>query len=64
MGEGHEQLKQVQDALRKFEHAVAEREKIKPFDSKVARRQSADHAREHVVEVVAKLVAAERVRHQ
>ncbi len=62
MGEGHDFLKQVQDALRKFEEAVVEREKFKLLDSKVTRQQSVDHRREQVVEVVVKLVTAEKMK--
>ena len=64
MGEGHEHLKLVQDALRKFENAVVEREKHKLLESKVARQQSVDHAREKVVELVVKLVTDEKMKHQ
>ena len=64
MGEGHDYLKQVQDALRKFEEAVIEHQKHKLLDSKVARKQNVDHAREKVVEVVVKLVTAEKMKHQ
>ena len=64
MGEGHDSLKLVQDALTKFEEAVVEREKHKFLESKVARRQSASHAREHVVDVVVKLVTAEKMKQQ
>ena len=62
MGEGHEYLKQVQDALRKFEEAVVEREKFKLLDSKISRQQSVDHNRERVVDVVVKLVTAEKMK--
>ena len=64
MGEGHGHLKLVQDALRKFENAVVEREKHKLLESKVARQQSVDHAREKVVEIVVKLVTDEKMKHQ
>ena len=64
MGEGHGHLKLVQDALRKFENAVVEREKHKLLESKVARQQSVDHAREKVVELVVKLVTDEKMKHQ
>lgn len=63
MGEGHDYLKQVQDALRKFEDAVVEREKFKLLDSKVSRQVSVDHRREQVVDVVVKLVTAEKMKH-
>ena len=62
MGEGHDYLKQVQDALRNFEEAVVEREKHKFLESKVARRQTVAHAREKVVDVVVKLVTAEKMK--
>jgi hypothetical protein len=62
MGEGHEYLKQIQDALRKFEEKVVEREKHKLLESKVTRQQSVDHARQHVVDVVVKLVTAEKMK--
>ena len=62
MGEGHEYLKQVQDALSNFEAAVVEREKHRFLQSKVARRQTVAHARERVVDVVVKLVTAEKMK--
>ena len=62
MGEGHDYLKQVQDALRKFEEAVVEREKHKLLESKVTRQQTVDNAREKVVDVVVKLVTAEKMK--
>ena len=64
MGEGHEYLKQVQDALRAFEEAVVKREKHMLLESKVSRQQTVDHAREKVVEVVVKLVTTEKMKHQ
>ncbi len=39
MGEGHDHLKLLQDALTKFENAVVEREKHKLLESKIARRE-------------------------
>jgi hypothetical protein len=62
MSEGREYLKQVQDALRKFEEAVVEREKHKLLESKVIRQQTVDNAREAVVDVVVKLVTAEKMK--
>jgi len=64
MSEGREHLKQVQDALRKFEQAVVEREKHKLLESKVIRQQAVDNAREKVVDVVVKLVTAEKMKKQ
>jgi len=62
MSEGRENLKLVQDALRKFEQAVVEREKHKLLESKVIRQQTVDNAREKVVDVVVKLVTAEKMK--
>jgi len=64
MSEGREYLKQVQDALRKFEEAVVEREKHKLLESKVIRQQTVDSAREKVVDIVVKLVTAEKMKQQ
>jgi hypothetical protein len=64
MSEGREFLKKVQDALREFENAVVEREKHKLLESKVTRQQAVDNARDHVVDVVVKLVTAEKMKHQ
>ena len=64
MSEGRAYLKQVQDALRNFENAVVEREKHKLMESKVTRQQSVDSAREKVVDVVVKLVTAEKMKKQ
>ncbi len=63
MGEGHDSLHLLQEALGHFEEAIVEREKHKFLDSKVARRQNVDHAREKVVEVVVKLVTDEKMKH-
>ncbi len=62
MSEGREHLKQVQEALRKFEEAVVDREKHKFLESKVSRQQAVDQARERVVDVVVKLVTAEKMK--
>ena len=64
MGEGHDHLKVLQDALRKFEEAVVEREKHKFLESKVARRQTVAHAREKIVEIVVEMVTHEKMKHQ
>lgn len=64
MGEGHDYLKLVQDAVTKFEEAVVEREKHKFLESKIARRQSVKHAREKLVDIVVQLVTAERMKQQ
>jgi len=64
MSEGREHLKKVQDALRKFEESVVEREKFKLLEGKVTRQQAVDNAREGVVDVVVKLVTAEKMKNQ
>lgn len=64
MSEGREYLRQVQEALRKFEEAVVDREKHKFLESKVSRQQAVDQARERVVDVVVKLVTAEKMKHK
>jgi hypothetical protein len=64
MGEGHDHLKLLQDALTKFENAVVEREKHKLLESKISRRQSVTHAREKIVELVVQMVTDEKMKHQ
>lgn len=64
MGEGHDHLKLLQDALTKFENAVVEREKHKLLESKISRRQSVTHAREKIVDIVVEMVTAEKMKHQ
>jgi hypothetical protein len=63
MGEGHDHLKLLQDALTKFEHAIEEREKHKLLESKISRRQSVTHAREKIVELVVEMVTDEKMKH-
>jgi hypothetical protein len=62
MGKGQEYVKRVQEALDGFEKAVVRRENKGLMESKVALQQEVDRAREHVLEVVAKIVAEERLR--
>lgn len=62
MGKGQEYVKRVQEALDGFEKAVARRENKGVMESKVSLQQEVDRARERVLEVVAKIVAEERLR--
>ncbi len=62
MGKGQEYVKRVQEALDGFENAVVRRENKGLMESKVALQQEVDRARERVLEVVAKIVAEERLR--
>jgi hypothetical protein len=63
MGKGQEYVKRVAEALDLFEQAVVRRENKKPLvDSKVALQQEVDRARTQLLEVIAKVVAEERLR--
>jgi len=62
MTQGHEYLTQIHEPLREFEEAVVQREKFKPFESKLARQQDVDHKRQKVVDAVVKIVTAERMK--
>lgn len=63
MSKGQEYVKRVQDALANFEQAVVRRENKKPLvESKVALQQEVDRARQQLMEVIAKVVAEERLR--
>jgi hypothetical protein len=63
MGKGQEYVQRVTQALDVFEQAVVHRENKKPFlDSKVALQQGVDRARTQLMEVIAKVVAEERLR--
>ncbi|HWP38768.1 MAG TPA: hypothetical protein VNL18_14575 [Gemmatimonadales bacterium] len=63
MGKGQEYVKRVAEALEAFEQAVVHRENKKPLvDSKVALQQAVDRARTQLMDVIAKVVAEERLR--
>lgn len=63
MGKGTEYVRRVAEALEVFEKAVARREHAKPvIDSKVALQQEVDRARTDLMNVIAKVVAEERIR--
>lgn len=63
MGKGQEYVRRVQAALDEFEQAVVRREnKTLLIDSKVPLQQDVDRARKQLMEVVAKVVAEERLR--
>jgi len=64
MSKGKEHLKEIHAALRDFEAAVVEREKFKLMESKLARQQDVDAAREKVVDAVVKIVTGERMKQQ
>ncbi|OGU00897.1 MAG: hypothetical protein A2W29_00655 [Gemmatimonadetes bacterium RBG_16_66_8] len=63
MGKGQEYLKRVGAALEVYERAVVRREHAKPLiDSKVSLQQEVDRARDDLMNVIAKVVAEERLR--
>lgn len=63
MGKGQEYVRRVQGALDEFEQAVVRRENKTPLvESKVPLQQDVDRARKQLMEVIAKVVAEERVR--
>ena len=64
MGEGHEYLHQIHDALAEFEEAIVRRQKRKLIEAQVPLQQQVDNARQKVVDVVVKLVTAERMKQQ
>jgi hypothetical protein len=61
---GKEYLHRIQEAISNFEVAIIEREKWKPFESKVMRQQDVDSARNKVVNVIVDLVTEERMKGQ
>ena len=63
MGKGQEYVKRVADALEVYQQAVVRREHATPLiDSKVSLQQEVDRARDRLMEVIAKVVAEERLR--
>lgn len=63
MGKGQEYVRRVQEALEQFEQAIVRRENKKTLlDSKVTLQQEVSRARDQVLEVIAKIVAEERLR--
>ncbi len=61
MGTGKEYQQQIDDALAAFEAAIVRREQRSLLEGKVPLQQEVDRARRKVLEVVAKLVVAERL---
>jgi hypothetical protein len=61
MGKGKEYQQQINEALDAFETAIVRREQRSLLESKVPLQQEVDRARAKVLEVVAKVVAAERL---
>lgn len=62
MGKGMEYQHRIQEALGAFEGAIVRRENQQLLESKVPLQQEVDRARSKVLEVVAKVVAEERLR--
>jgi len=62
MGKGQEYVKRVSEALDEFERAVVRREHKKALESKVPLQQEVDRAREQLKQVIATVVAEERIR--
>jgi hypothetical protein len=61
-GTGKDYLHSVNEALRNYEDAIIQREKFRPLESKVARQQNVDHARQKLVDVVVEIVTGERMK--
>ena len=61
---GKEYLHRIQESLSTFEKAIIDREKWRPFESKVMRQQDVDSARTRVVNVIVDLVTEERMKGQ
>jgi len=61
MSKGMEYQQRIQEALAAFEAAIVRREHKQVLESKVPLQQEVDRARAKVLEVVAKVVAEERL---
>ena len=61
MSKGMEYQQRIQEALQAFEAAIVRRENKQMLESKVPLQQDVDRARAKVLEVVAKVVAEERL---
>lgn len=61
MRTGHEYLKEVNQAINKYEEAILRREKKKLLGSKVSLQQDVDRARENLVNTVVKIVTEQRM---
>lgn len=61
MGKGMEYQQRLHEALEAFEEAVVRRENKQLLESKVPLQQEVDRARAKLLEVVAKVVAEERL---
>jgi hypothetical protein len=64
MGKGKEYQQQINEALDAFETAIVRREQRSLLESKVPLQQEVDRARAKVLEVVAKVVAQERLERE
>lgn len=61
MGKGQEYQQRIQEALEAFEQAIVRRENKNMLESKVPLQQDVDRARARLLEVVAKVVAEDRL---
>ncbi len=61
---GKEYLARIHERLRNFEQAVMDREKFKPLESKIARQQEVDAARDKLIEIIVDIVTKERMQQQ
>ncbi len=61
MGKGQEYQQQIYEALSEFEGAVVHRENKKMLESKVPLQQEVNRARQHVVELLARIVTEARM---
>jgi len=59
---GREELQEIQAALTEFEEAIVHREHKRLLESSVARQQDVDHVRQKVVDLIVRLVTAERMK--
>ena len=61
MGKGHEYQHKIYEALSEFEDAIVHREHKKMLESKIPLQQEVDRARQHVVDLLVKIVTEVRV---
>ncbi len=61
MGKGHDYQRQIYEALSEFEDTIVHREHKKILESKIPLQQEVDRARQHVVDLLVKMVTEIRV---
>ncbi len=61
MGKGHDYQRQIYESLSQFEDTIVHREHKKMLESKIPLQQEVDRARQHVVELLVKMVTETRV---